>query len=280
MSWTVEGVRISRVVEHVMPFPVDFFAEATPADVAAEPELALDFVDARGRYRMSLHSYLLEADGRRIVVDTCCGNGKDRPLVPEFDHRDGSYLADLAAAGFTPDTVDTVVCTHLHLDHTGWNTRLVDGEWAPTFPRARYLLGAADLDAWGRSDDPLHAPAFADSVRPVLDAGLVDPVSGDRRLTDGVRLHSTPGHTPGHLSVWVGDRCVITGDTLHHPIQCRHPEWTATGDGDPDLARASRRELLEAAASSDVLVLGTHFAGSSAGHVVRDGDAYRFVAED
>src|SRR3954451_12460656 len=152
MSWTVEGVRISRVVEHVMPFPGDFFAEATPADVAAEPELALDFVDARGRYRMSLHSYLLAADGRRIVVDTCCGNGKDRPLVPEFDHRDGSYLADLAAAGFTPDTVDTVVCTHLHLDHTGWNTRLVDGEWAPTFPRARYLLGAADLDAWGRSD--------------------------------------------------------------------------------------------------------------------------------
>jgi glyoxylase-like metal-dependent hydrolase (beta-lactamase superfamily II) len=263
-----------------MPFPVDFFAEATPAAVAAEPDLALDFVDARGRYRMSLHAYLLEAGGRRIVVDTCCGNGKDRPLIPEFDHRDGPFLDDLAAEGFAPDSVDTVVCTHLHLDHTGWNTRLVDGEWVPTFPRARYLLGAEDLDAWGRSDDPLHAPAFADSVRPVLDAGLVEAVPGDRPLADGVELRATPGHTPGHLSVWIGDRCVITGDVLHHPIQCRHPDWTATGDGDPDLARRTRRELLETAAASGALVLGTHFAGSSAGQVVREGSAYRFVPED
>ncbi|MCE0762909.1 MBL fold metallo-hydrolase [Pseudonocardia kujensis] len=280
MTWTVDGVRISRVVEHVMPFPVDFFAEATPADVAAEPDLALDFVDAHGRYRTSLHSYLLEADGRRIVVDTCCGNGKERPLLPEFDHRTGPYLADLTSEGFAPDLVDTVVCTHLHLDHTGWNTRLVDGGWVPTFPRARYLLGAADLEEWARSDDPLHAPAFADSVRPVLDAGLVDPVPGDLAVTDAVRLRATPGHTPGHLSVWIGDRCVITGDTLHNPIQCRHPEWTATGDGDPDLARATRGALLEEAASTGALVLGTHFAGSSAGHVVREGGAYRFVPED
>jgi glyoxylase-like metal-dependent hydrolase (beta-lactamase superfamily II) len=277
MSWNVDGVRVTRVVEHVMPFAVDFFAEATPSDVAAEPWLVPDFVDSRGRFLMSFHTFVIEAEGRCIVVDTCTGNSKDRPMIPEFDHQHRPFLADLAAAGFVPESVDMVVCTHLHVDHVGWNTRLQDGRWVPTFPRARYLLGAADIDHWSDSEDPLHASAFADSVQPVIDAGLVEPVVADTRLTAEVRIRTSPGHTPGHQSVWIGDRCVITGDVLHHPIQCRHPEWTATGDLDPDAARTTRREMLAAAASTNALVLGTHFAGTSAGRVVDDGDVYRFV---
>jgi glyoxylase-like metal-dependent hydrolase (beta-lactamase superfamily II) len=279
MLWNVDGIRITRVVEHVMPFAVDFFAEATPKDVAAEPWLVPDFVDPHGRYLMSFHTFVIEAGGRCIVVDTCTGNSKDRPLIPEFDHQRRPFLADLAAAGFVPEAVDTVVCTHLHVDHVGWNTQRVGGRWIPTFPRARYLFGAADIDYWARSEDPLHASAFADSVQPVIDAGLVEPVAADTRLTADVHIRTSPGHTPGHLSVWIGDSCVITGDVLHHPIQCRHPDWTATGDADPDTARATRKELLAAAASTNALVLGTHFAATSAGRVLATEDGYRFAPE-
>lgn len=277
MSWDVGGVRITRVVEHVMPFPVDFFAEATPADVAAEAWLVPDFVDAEGHYLMSFHTFVVQAGAHRIVVDTCTGNSKDRPLIPEFDHQHRPFLANLAAAGFAPDTIDIVVCTHLHVDHVGWNTRLVNGTWIPTFPRARYLFAAADIDYWSQSRDSLHAPAFADSVQPVIDAGLVDAVEADTALTRDVQLRRTPGHTPGHMSVWISDRCVITGDVLHHPIQCRHPEWTARGDVDPDTARATRSRLLAAAATTDALVLGTHFAGTGAGRILSTEDGYRFA---
>jgi glyoxylase-like metal-dependent hydrolase (beta-lactamase superfamily II) len=125
----------------------------------------------------------------------------------------------------------------------------------------------------------LHAPAFADSVQPVIDAGLVDPVDTDTALTRDVHLKMTPGHTPGHLSVWISDRCVITGDVLHHPIQFRHPQWTARGDADPDTARATRKDLLAAAATTNALVLGTHFGGSSAGRVLASENGYRFIPE-
>jgi glyoxylase-like metal-dependent hydrolase (beta-lactamase superfamily II) len=139
----------------------------------------------------------------------------------------------------------------------------------PVRRRGRRLLGAL-----GRS---LHASAFADSVQPVLDAGLVEPVAADTELAAGVHIRRTPVHTHGHLSIWIGDRCVITGDVLHHPIRCRHPEWTARGDLDPDLARATRRALLAASATSSALVLGTHFAGTSAGRVLATGDGYHFL---
>jgi glyoxylase-like metal-dependent hydrolase (beta-lactamase superfamily II) len=283
MSWDVGGARITRVVEHVMPFTVDFFGEATPldvaADVAADAWLLPDYVDAAGRYLMNIQTFVIEAEGQRIVVDTCAGNAKERPLISEFDHQHRPFLANLEAAGFAPETIDTVVCTHLHVDHVGWNTRVVDGQWIPTFPHARYLFGVADIDYWKNSDDPLHAPAFADSVQPVIDAGLVEPVANDTALTRNVHLRATPGHTPGHMSVWIGEGCVITGDVVHHPIQCRHPEWTARGDFDPDLARATRRELLATTAQAHALVLGTHFPGSSAGQILAADDGYRFAPD-
>jgi glyoxylase-like metal-dependent hydrolase (beta-lactamase superfamily II) len=279
VSWDIGGVRITRVTEFVMPFTFDFFVEATPADIAAERWLSPDFVDSDGRYLMSLHTFIVETAGLRIAVDTCVGNAKDRPLIPEFDRQDRPFLTDLAAAGFAPETIDLVVCTHLHVDHVGWNTRLVDGVWLPTFPRARYLFAANDIDFWANSKDPLHSQPFADSVQPVIDAGLVDAVDGATTIARDVELRPTPGHTPGHMSVWIADRCVITGDALHHPIQCVHPDWTARGDTDPDLARATRTELLDTAAKKNALMLGTHFAGSSAGHVVSVGDRFRFVPE-
>lgn len=249
MPMTVAGVRIWRIVEFVMGFDRDFYPEATAADVAAQSDLVPEFIDGAGALLMSFQSFVLEAAGRRILVDTCTGNQRSRPTFASFDHQHRPFLPDLAAAGFAPASFDAVVCTHLHADHVGWNTRLADGQWIPTFPNARYLLGAADLDHWSRSTDPLHGPAFADAVRPVLDAGLVDPVDGRTELGAGTTLRPTPGHTPGHVSVWIEDACVITGDVLHHPIQCRHPEWTATGDVDPGQARATRQALLDTCAA-------------------------------
>jgi glyoxylase-like metal-dependent hydrolase (beta-lactamase superfamily II) len=262
-----------------MPFPVEFFAEATPQDVSAEAWLEPDFVNADGMYLMSLHTFVVESHGLRILVDTCVGNAKDRPPIPEFHHQHRPFLENLTAAGFAPDTIDVVVCTHLHVDHVGWNTHLVNGTWIPTFPCARYLFGAADIDCWSHSHDDLHAPAFADSVQPVIDAGLADAVAADTALTPDVQLRRTPGHTPGHMSVWINDSAVITGDVLHHPIQFRHPDWTARGDHDPEAARATRHRLLADAATTNALVFGTHFAGTSAGRIVSDDDGYRFVPQ-
>lgn len=276
MSWNVGGgIRVTRVVEHVMPFAVDFFVEASPADLAQD-WLKPDFVSPTGQYLMALQSFVIEVARLRILVDTGIGNFKSRPEIPEFDQQDRPFLAKLAAAGFAPETIDLVVCTHLHVDHVGWNTVLDAGEWSPTFPNARYLFAEPDIDFFANSDDSLHRSAFVDSVRPIIAAGLVDRVDGNLAVSSEVELRSTPGHTPGHHSVWIGDRAVITGDVLHHPIQCSHPEWTGRGDADPELAATTRRALLNDAASSGALVLGTHFAGSAAGHVRYTDSGYRF----
>jgi hypothetical protein len=200
MSWDVDGVRITRVVEHVMAFPVDFFAEATREDVAAEAWLRPEFVDDDGQDLMSFTPLSSKPEGqyrRRHMHRQLEGPS----LIPESDQQHRPFLTHLAASGFPPDTIDLVVCTHLHFDHVGWNTRLVDGEWVPTFPHVRYLFGAADIECWSHSSDPLHAPSFADSVQPVIDAGLVDPVETDVALTGEVLLRRTPGHTRAYERV-------------------------------------------------------------------------------
>jgi glyoxylase-like metal-dependent hydrolase (beta-lactamase superfamily II) len=278
-------VTITRVVEYygsVELSPGDFFPDLPEQSWRDhEPWLVPDFVDPAANVCVcAIQTWVLRSGGKTILVDTGVGNHKQRPNAPVWHGLDTDFLGNLARAGVQPEDVDLVVNTHLHVDHVGWNTRLVDGKWVPTFPRARYLFGAAELDYWARSDDPLHAPAFADSVRPVIDAGLVEPVTADTSVAADVELRTTTGHTPGHMSVWIGDDCVITGDVLHHPIQCRHPEWTARGDAEPDVARATRRELLSVAARTNALVLGTHFAGTSAGRVVPTADGYRFAPEN
>jgi glyoxylase-like metal-dependent hydrolase (beta-lactamase superfamily II) len=174
-----------------------------------------------------------------------------------------------------------VLCTHLHVDHVGWNTMLVDGQWRSTFPNARYLIGRKEFDHWqghgpanARGDDP-----FSDSVKPVFEAGLVDFVESDRAICPEIRLEPTPGHTPGHVSVRIsskGEEALITGDVMHHPCQMAHPEWPSAADGDPAQARATRQALLDRCAGAPLLVIGTHFAGPTAGRVVRDGKVFRF----
>jgi glyoxylase-like metal-dependent hydrolase (beta-lactamase superfamily II) len=228
---------------------------------------------------MSIHALIVETPDRRIMVDTCLGNDKQR-AIPGWHMRTGPFLRDIAAAGYPRESIDTVLCTHLHVDHVGWNTMRAGDRWVPTFPNARYLMGRTEFEHWSargaanaRGDDP-----FGDSVKPVFDAGLVDLVASDHAICPEIRLEPTPGHTPGHVSVRIssrGEEALITGDFMHHPCQMARPDWASAADSDPNQARATRRAVLDRCAGTPVLVIGTHFAGPTAGRVVRDGKAFR-----
>jgi glyoxylase-like metal-dependent hydrolase (beta-lactamase superfamily II) len=221
----------------------------------------------------------VETPTRRIVVDTGLGNDKKGRAVPVWNDLHTPFLDNMIAAGFAPDSIDTVLCTHLHVDHVGWNTRLVDGQWVPTFPNARYLFGQHEYDYWkSHSDRPEHAAVFNDSIKPVVDAGLVDLVASDATLSDEITLIPTPGHSPGHISVHVksdGEEGLLTGDAAHHPVQMAYLDWSSTADADPVQAAASRRELFSRFADTPTLVIGGHFG---AGQIKRYGDAFRFDA--
>ena len=227
---------------------------------------------------LSIHAFCIDAPGRKIIVDTCIGNDRKIPGM-EALQLDTPFLDHLAAAGFARETVDTVVCTHLHFDHVGWNTMLVDGNWVPTFPNARYVLCRDEWEHWSAEGAGGYAVTLGDAVQPVVDAGLADFVDPDHRVTDEIRLELTPGHTPGHVAVHVesgGEHAFITGDLAHHPVQWAEPAWCATPDSDPAQSEATRRRLLAEFADTDVLVIGTHFAPPCSGHLVTDGDGWRF----
>jgi glyoxylase-like metal-dependent hydrolase (beta-lactamase superfamily II) len=279
--WRVGDVTITRIVELEATGGSRFILpDATPEVVLAHRWLQPHFVDERGRLRMSVHALVVDTPSRRILVDTCIGNDKQRTM-PAWSDMHGSFLADLAASGCLAESVDTVVCTHLHVDHVGWNTMLVGGRWVPTFPRARYLMGRTELEYWrSRQEHDDHRLAFDDSVAPVLEAGLVDLVGVEHQLCDEVSLVPTLGHTPGHVSVRVasrGEEALITGDFLHHPCQMAILDMRSTADHDAAQARRTRREVFARLAGTQTLLIGTHFATPSAGRVARDGDAYRLV---
>jgi glyoxylase-like metal-dependent hydrolase (beta-lactamase superfamily II) len=284
LSWRVGAVTITRIVEIELPIPYSerrpFLAEATPEALRRIPWLWPDYVTPEGYLRLSVHALLVEAPGLRLVVDTCIGNDRPRNITGNQPLAT-SFLADLEGAGWSREGVDMVVCTHLHVDHVGWNTMLEDGRWVPTFPNARYLIGRSEYDYWRGEGDADQQTILGDSIQPVFDAGLVDLVEMDHRLSPEIALVPTPGHTPGHVSVSIvsqGQRALITGDALHHPCQIAHPEWSPPFDTDRAASETTRRALLGEAADQPVLVIGTHFAAPTAGRVVRDGRTYRFEA--
>jgi glyoxylase-like metal-dependent hydrolase (beta-lactamase superfamily II) len=287
MKWRIGRVTVTKIVELEVTGGSRFILpQATYDEILPIGWLQPHFADERGRLKMSIHALVIETPQRRIIVDTCLGNDKQGRRIPTWNNLQGPFLADLAAAGFPRESIDTVLCTHLHVDHVGWNTMLVDGAdgtriWVPTFPRARYLMGRVEFAHWrdqhGRDD---MAAVFADSVAPIYDAGLAELVETDHRLCDEISLVPTTGHTPGHVSVRIqsdGAEALITGDFMHHPCQIARPDWSSTADSDPDEARRTRRRMLGDLADRPVLVIGTHFAGATAGHIVRDGDSYRLA---
>ncbi len=280
--WKIGAVTVTKVLELEATGGSRFLLpQATREAILPIAWLRPHFADDEGRLRMSIHAFLVETPTRRIVVDTCLGNDKQGRRIPAWNGLNTRFLADLAAAGAPRESIDTVLCTHLHVDHVGWNTMHQDGAWVPTFPNARYLMGRAEYAHWtgphGRED---LRTVFADSVAPVFDAGLVDLVETDHRICEELSLIPTLGHTPGHVSLRIdsgGEHGLITGDFLHHPCQIAHPEWSSTADSDPAEAQRTRERMFAELAGAPVLVLGTHFAGATAGRIVRDGGAWRLA---
>ncbi|HBK08871.1 MAG TPA: MBL fold metallo-hydrolase [Acetobacteraceae bacterium] len=280
MKWTIGDVTVTKIVELEMTGGTRFLLpQATREEILPIKWLQPHFADEEGRLRMSIHSFIVETPDRRIVVDTCLGNDKKERRIPHWNDRDGPFLADLAAAGFPAESIDTVLCTHLHVDHVGWNTRLVDGKWVPTFPRAQYLMGRTEYEHWSSvKDRPDMAHILADSVTPIVEAGLATMVETNERICDEISLIPTLGHTPGHVSVMIqskGEQAMITGDFMHHPCQIAHPEWSTLADSDADQGIETRRRMFKRLAGTPVLIIGTHFAGATAGRLVVDGNSYR-----
>ena len=282
LSWKVGAVTVTRIVELETTVPYNperpLITEATPEALRRHGWLYPDFVTEDGHLKFSIHCLLVEAPGLRLVVDTCVGNDRPRGMTGGRPLQTG-FLSAFAEAGWTRESVDAVVCTHLHVDHVGWNTMLVDGQWIPTFPKARYLIGAREFAHWSAETDGEAPLILADSVQPIFDAGLADLVEMDHVISPELRLIPTPGHTPGHVSVAIesqGQRALITGDITHHPCQLAHPEWSPVFDSDPKAAAVMRRGVFTDVADQPVLVIGTHYAAPTAGHVKRDGEAFRF----
>ena len=247
-----------------------------PDEVSADPETSF--------MTFSVHSWVIEIDGRTLLVDTCCGNHKNRAL-PEVHQLDTEYLGNLRRAGFAPEDIDMVMCTHLHFDHVGWNTRLENGKWVPTFPNARYVFGKRDFEYFKENPEgeALHNMAFLDSIVPVMEAGQGDLVDEDsiahREIGDGVWLEPAYGHSPGCCTVNAqanGPPGIFWGDVIHHPVQLIRHDLPFAFDTDGATACEVRKATMERLADTDTMCFPAHFRRSSAGYVKRDGDAFRY----
>jgi glyoxylase-like metal-dependent hydrolase (beta-lactamase superfamily II) len=278
LRWQVGAVRITRIQELEAPGMRFIVPQATIENLAAISWLT-PFLAGNGDAVGSVHALVLEVADRRMIADTCIGNDKER-RIPSWHKRQGPFLTQLTEAGYPPESFDTVICTHLHTDHVGWNTRLVEGQWVPTFPRARYLVARPEWEHWSQSEEHWTQIVMADSVRPLFEASLVDLVDVQHEVHETIRFEPTPGHTPGHVSVHItsqGEEAVITGDLVHHPCQFARPDWGSSADTDPAQADRTRKAFMARYADTPILIIGTHFAGPTAGRLIRDGEAYRLA---
>jgi glyoxylase-like metal-dependent hydrolase (beta-lactamase superfamily II) len=275
---TLGKLSVTRVEEMIWEISPRFlFPDLTYESFEPHREwLVPHFSTEELKLRISIHSFVVRTPHHTVVVDTCIGNDRKRD-VPLWDHMRNDYLARLAAAGVNPEEVDYVFCTHMHVDHVGWNTHLRDGRWVPTFPNARYLFNRREWEYWKDTADENQAEVVKDSLLPILDAGLADMVEETLTIGDEISLEPTPGHTPGHCSVRLvsgGEDAVITGDMFHHPSQIAEPHWGARVDWDRELGIRTRRGFVERYADTPTLILGTHFAPPTALRLVSRNGAF------
>ena len=278
--WTVGDATITALVEaETLGIPVQlFFPMATADDVRSATWLDPGTATADGNIGFRVQAFVVEHAGRTVLVDPCVGNGKQRSL-PFWNDLQLPWLERFHAAGFTTDGIDTVVHTHLHEDHLGWDTHRVEDEWVPTFTRARHVYVDDELAFAERADRRLDQDPFADSIEPVMRAGLADVVTATADLGDGFHLVPTPGHTPGHVSLRVdcgGDGLVISGDLLHHQFQLNDPSIAEVADWDVAMAQATRAAFFDECAGRGVIVAGTHFAVAPVGRIESTGGAWSF----
>ncbi|MBI4694934.1 MAG: MBL fold metallo-hydrolase [Gammaproteobacteria bacterium] len=285
MTWfRIGDIEIARIVESEAPFlePHKLFREATPEALAPH----LSWLQPRalcsrtGRLILPIQSYVMRTRRHLVLIDSCVGNDKTVEWFPAWHKKtDDVYLRGLRDHGIRPEEIDFVLCTHLHVDHSGWNTQMRDGRWVPTFPNARHLFAKPEFEYAERQAREGKDPTFDENVAPVMDAGLGVIVDIDHRIDDEIWLDATPGHTPGHSAIHVesrGAEGVVTGDLIHSPLQCLHPEWAFRFDDNPELARLTRRCFLERYADTATAILATHFPSPSVGHVRSDARAFHY----
>jgi glyoxylase-like metal-dependent hydrolase (beta-lactamase superfamily II) len=279
--WKIGDVEIARLVE-VNAFEDNLWMlwkDETADFLKRHAWVHPHFATPEGLMKISFQCFVLRSRGKSVMIDTCIGADRKREY-DVFCNIKTTFLDDMKAAGFPPSSITTVLCTHLHFDHVGWNTHLVNGKWVPTFPQARYLFGRKEYDHWchmrqtGGYHDFEH---MHDSIDPVLEAGLVDFIEPEHQITDEVSLFPTPGHTPGHVSVLIrsrGEEAVITGDLLHHPIQLSYPMRHGNFDMDKDQGALTRQAFVDRFGGKKVLVIGSHFCDPTSGWIVRDGEQW------
>ncbi|MES1924856.1 MBL fold metallo-hydrolase [Salinisphaera sp. T31B1] len=268
-----------------------FFKHSTREDFARHEDWIspLHFDAHTNRIALSMHSWLVRTPRLTVLIDGCVGNDKQRPTRPAWHELNTPFLDRLAALGVKPADVDYVMCTHLHADHVGWNTCLVDGRWVPTFPNAKYVISRREHEIWqarfetNTADEPgHHLQSFIDSVLPIVEAGKALIVDDGYELDDLITIEAAPGHTEGHVAIWLHagrESGVFTGDVIHHPIQIHHPDWSCMGCENPTDANRTRARILERCLSQGTLLLPGHFMAPHAGYVEHDthGLSFRFV---
>jgi glyoxylase-like metal-dependent hydrolase (beta-lactamase superfamily II) len=247
-----------------------FIRDIAPADLERHAHwLVPQFLDPEsGECFLSQHAWLIETGGKRILVDPCVGHRRNRPAFSFYHMIDSPLLARLEALGAPPESIDYVFCTHLHLDHVGWNTRLMDGRYVPTFPNARYLLPRAEDEYWRREltgdlpkEDTFNSGIYAECVLPVIDAGLAEMVVAGARIADCLTLIEATGHTIGHMAGVLesaGEGAVLAGDAMHHPLQALYPDRQSLAH-DAKQASATRRMLLDLCIDKDYWLAPAHF---------------------
>ena len=282
LKFSVGDFTIHRIIEQETTFlqANDALPTLTP-EVLAENRGWLQMtgaLDANDTLILCFQSYIVKTPHHTILIDSCIGNDKPRPLRPKWNMKtDGTYLRALAASGFSVGDIDFVMCTHLHVDHVGWNTRLENGRWVPTFPKARYVFGKGEFDYWTKENAKAPVAPFADSVLPVVEANKAEIVTNDYSIGDHVRILPTPGHTPGHVAFTLGrskDEAAFSGDLIHTPLQLRYPELSPKFDVDPAQAATTRRSFLERYCDTDTLCCTAHFPSPSTGKIRRHGNGF------
>ncbi|MCZ6504291.1 MAG: MBL fold metallo-hydrolase [Gammaproteobacteria bacterium] len=292
--WQVGDTRITRIEELIGPLfdPVMFFPDYSAEVVDKHRDwIYPNHIDEdSGRIIASMHSYLIETPHHNILIDTCIGNDKERMPYRDWHRMQTPWLANVKAAGVTPDQMDYVMCTHLHVDHVGWNTRLQNGQWVPTFSNAKYVFSEIEFEFWKNernAENPevfnaVNNQTFDDSVLPIM--GLAELIEGEVDLIDDMlHISPAPGHTPGSITVTLssaGDKALFTGDICHHPIQVYEPHWNSAFCEIPDQAISTRKEVLEFCIESNAIMMPAHFGPSFIGHVQDAGGGFSFKFHD
>ncbi|GAB4328250.1 MAG: MBL fold metallo-hydrolase [Dehalococcoidia bacterium] len=235
-----------------------------------------DLLDADGNMTLNIGAWLIISDGRTILVDTGIGGRptrmplKEPPAIP----------AILEETGVRPADIDLVVFTHLHFDHTGWNTIDRDGSPALTFPNARHVVQRREWEYWTRSGDERAAARYDDVLAPIEAAGKLDLVEGEHAITPEVVTVPTPGHTPGHVSFVIqsgSERAYVLGDVAHQPVQLAEPTWCPNADIDKDQSTATRSRIWDRIEEEGALIASGHFPFPGLGRITRQDGKRRFA---